>query len=755
MGSSSETNSILPNGEQLSDSPTEILHYLDINTLRGLLRQERLHWQLKTNKNIDFYEPTKDWKYTGSVLNEAHHQRMEIRTYPDNDANAGYAGINVDSGNFGIVHDLDKWDHAMSQDSKNTIVNRVQIGASAQILDKTGYGLDNNKEMSSATSNREASILFDPADGRAYLMSNDDPEYINNETRTNKMPLRTVARVGDIPTHITDLVNDEDFITDPDYHHTSNNFTNSNRFILDNLDDRTFVYPEISKNAEGHYIENRRIGLNGDFTYGESDGTMVENAFSDPENDRHGNAINSIGANKVFSGVNQQSGYLPGIFRSLEELEQVDLVDQKRVNLTHRDSPGVKRPYNYYLFDGLWASEWYDKEIIDESYKKNSLNPINLEINTEETEPTPFSKLNQTSNFKTTELYQWRYNRISLKYHSEDIVINIIEGGSGYSVNDILRWSFGEDVFFFKVTKVSVDGSIQEGYYDTRGESYVFDESPSTNGIGVPFSNLRSSGKGAKLAIASKPTIECIATQIKNNLYAYVDVVPSVRSENDTPWSDTSVPSSYDGLVTVRSTAAAPAYSGVNAGRGGPLTQNVTRFYEHGGNPTAGVHLHLFHYVINTQDPTYVIRNGIKVYTGKWVDMGPLGVERPCDIKALLLSNPDTNCFNNYYKFSVDTLIDGLSNSPDTIISGSQNSISQAFIHVDTIDPTPDRRFTQKRINPDTMQFEDVDITDKVIFINGATGVMFIYNSSFKNDSTYGYANRGVGWNPIAGAISR
>lgn len=756
MGSSENSTSILPSGEQLSTSPTIINRYLDINGLRSVLRQERMHWNLKTSKNIDFYDLKHNWKYTGSVLNEAHHQRMEIRTYPDNDAMAGYAGINVDSGNFGIVHDLDKWDHGMSQESKETNVNRVQIGASATILDRSGYGLDSNKEISTNTNNREASILFDPADGRAYLMTNDDPEYVNNETRSKKLPLRTVARVGDIPTHITDLVNDENFVSDPDYHHTSNNFTNSNRYILDNLDDRTFVYPEISKDTEGNYIENRRVGLNGDFIYGEGDTGMVENAFADPLNDRHGNNINSINANKAFSGLNQPSGFLPGIFRSLEELEKVDLVDQKRVLLTHSNTPGIRRSHNYYLFDGLWASDWYDQESLDESYKKESLNPINLEINTDETEPTPFNRLNQTGTYNRTELYQWRYNRITLKYHSDNIQINVINGGTGYSVNDVLRWTFGEDVFFFKVTKVSnADGSIQEGIYDTRGVSKIFDESPSTNGVGVPFTNLRSSGRGAKLAISAIPTIEATATQIKNNLYAYVDVVPSVRSENDSVWSDKSVPSSYDGLVTVRSTAPAPAYSGVNAGRGGPLTQNITRFYEHGGNPTAGVHLHLFHYVINTQSPTYVVRNGVKVYTGKWVDMGPLGVERPCDIKALLLSNPDTNCFNNYYKFSVDTLIDGLSNSPDTIVSGNNQSLSQAFIHVDTVDPTNDRKFTQKRINPDTMQFDDIDVTDKVLYINGATGVLFIYNSSFKNDSTYGYANRGIGWIPLAGAISR
>ena len=100
-GSSNSSGSFLPSGEQLSSSPTEILRYLDTNGLRSVLNQARLHWNLKVNKNMDYYEKQHDWKFTGDVLNEAFYQRMEIRTYPDNDANEGFAGINNDSGCFG------------------------------------------------------------------------------------------------------------------------------------------------------------------------------------------------------------------------------------------------------------------------------------------------------------------------------------------------------------------------------------------------------------------------------------------------------------------------------------------------------------------------------------------------------------------------------------------------------------------------------------------------------------------------------
>ena len=165
--------------------------------------------------------------------------------------------------------------------------------------------------------------------------------------------------------------------------------------------------------------------------------------------------------------------------------------------------------------------------------------------------------------------------------------------------------------------------------------------------------------------------------------------------------------------------------------------------------------MHLFRYVINTQNPTWVTREGIKVYTGQWVDQGPLGLERPCDIKALLFSNPDTNNFNNYYKFLMDSLMDNVNRNPDAITTNNPNAISSTFIHKTNRDPLPDQRFYDNRVNPESATVETIDVTDKVIYINEATGVMFVYNSSYKNDPTYGYGNRPPGWIAVSGFISR
>lgn len=761
---------ILPSGEELEVTPEEVLRYINPDGLRQLLRQERLRWNLKPNKDADYNDNQLLFKYSGELHNEGAYQRMEIRTFPDNGAMAGYAGINIDSGVFGIVHDMERWDKSITDESIQKVVNRVMIAAMAKVPGKAGYGLDDTGTPVVKTENRMAGFLMDPYDGRIYTMTNDDPNYVNNETRAidERIPERAVARIGDIPTRITQLKNDLDFVSDPDYRHTDNNFTNSNRFVLDNLDDRTFVYPEIARDRNGgDFMENFRVGLSGEPGYSESDGSQKFNTQPDlgknPDlgdfGDRLGEAINSYNINQRNSGVVHRDGYLPGIFRSYEELERVDLVDQVMTPFTHGETPGSRRPYNYYLFDGKWSPNWFDRFMYNDSYLAQSLNPNNLEIVIDDQEPTPFGKLKQSGEepFTRGQLYQWRYNRVTVTYDSKDIEISIEESGEQYRVGDVLRWTFGDDVFLFTVKVVGPNGQIQKGEYRSERER-IFEQDPSTHGVGIAFSNMSGVGHGAKLSISCRATIETHATQIKNNLYAYVDITPTVRSDNSTEWSDIKLPDSQGGRINIRSTAAGPGYTGINSGRGGPSPNEYTSgtaFHEHGGNATAGVHVHLFRYVINTQTPKWVIRDGIQVFTGKWVDQGPMGLERPCDIKALLFSNYDTNNFNNYYKFMLDAMFDNMNRNPDTVASNNKNATSRAYIHVDQCDPEPNQRFTETQIDPDTSECIEYDITDKVLYINGATGVMFTFNSTYKNDPSFGYGMRAPGWMPITGAVTK
>jgi hypothetical protein len=752
---------ILPSGEEVFVTPEEILKYLNSDGLRQLLRQERLHWNLKPNKDADYYSKATNYKYSGDLHNEGDHQRMEVRTFPDNGANPGYAGVAVDGGEFGLTHNREKWDHALSDESKEAISQRVEVGVSGVRADKMGYGLE-GEVVEKNSHNREASMIFDSVDGRAYLLSNDEPFYVNNEERSpeTRLPLRTVARIADIPTRITDLGNDFDFISDWDYHHTDNDFTHSNRYVLDNLDDRTFVSPEISKDASGSYISNNYVGLAGLSNYAEGDSTGSDGGRASniqPEigsnNDRQNAAVNSYNKNKNFSGNNYSNGYFPGVFKSFEELEKVDILRQKRTTLNSA-TPGGRRRQNYYEFDGIWAYNSYDRTASDTSYLSESHNPTNIE-NAIGFKPTSFNNLNQDTTFNSSMLYQWRYNRVSVYWESKNITILIADPGVDYKVGDLLRYTYTNEIITYKVNSVGPNGEILSGQYLTPDIPVRFEQDPSTNGIGVPFTDYVSGGKGATLIIACKASVYVNATQIKNNLYAYVDVVPTVRSDNTSKWSDINNPSTDNGVV-VRSTAPSPAYTGVNSGRGGDAPSSLSSehaFYEHGGNATAGPHIHIFKYVINTTDPTWEIVDGVKVYTGKWVDCGPLGLERPADIKALLFSNSDCNNFNNYYKFTLDIMLDMMNRNPDRVISNNETALSNMYIHMAESDPEPDKKFYIKRINPITSAIETVDITNKVYYINMGTRVPFVYNAGPKNDPTFGYGNTPIGWVSLVGTI--
>lgn len=744
--------SILPNNEnEYSVTPRELLRYVGPDALRQMLRQEHLHMKLKVNRETEYQDPRTNHKFASKVYNDGDQIQIELRTYPDSGASGGYAGITVDSGLSGIPHYMDKWPETITTDSMNRKINRVVIGASANILDKSGCGIesgaDGNPRYSESTSERMAGLLFDPADGRAYVLSNDTPEYINNEGRpfAYRIPGRAIARICDVPTRMTQLENDMGIVSDPNFTHTDNNFSASNRFVTDNLDDRTFVYPEISKDRNGNYIENIRIGLNGVRGYGESDGSVNQNTHEDPNNDRRGAAVSSYGANLNTSGVYHQNGYLPGIFSSLEELEKVDLLHQRMLPLTHASSPGPKRAYNYYLMDGEWTTNVLDNS--NPSYRKDSINPSNMEVNLETEEPTPFSTLGDGQSFDRSKLYQWRYNRIDVAYPSTGVDIQLSEPGVDYQVGDNLRWTYGNDVFIYKVTEVGNNGEIISGYYN-RDENAIYDSDPSTHGVAIEFINTSSIGHGARFKITAVAGIAVHATQIKNNLYAYVDIAPTVRSDNTSVWSDNKSSDSQGGRIAIRSTAASPAYSGINSGRGGEspseYTSNST-LYEHGGNPTAGVHVHLFRYVINTQTSPFEEVDGVKVYTGQWVDQGPLGIERPCDIKALLFSNPDTNNFNNYYKFSSDLIMDTILRNPDAVTSHNPNALSFLRFHIDQNDPDNNTNFIEKRINPNSGEIIEENINNRVLYINGATGNVFVYNSSYKNDITNNQ-RQDVGW---------
>ena len=696
---------------------------MDPDALRQLLRQERIRWHLKVNKNVDYYDTARDSRYTGEIVNEGYIQKMETRIFPNNDTYGGYVGLISDIGNSdnkGFSHDLEKWDHAATETSRNTRVHRLVVGVTATIPGKYGYGLNDQGSMTTSTINRMSMILFDPYDGRAYLFTNDEPHYINNAMATVKRPGRTIARLADIPTSITQLSNDLNFVSDPGYIHTDNNLSNSNKFIVDNIDDRTFVYPEIAQNSDGEYIDNVFINPDGSVKYRRND------------------------------AEDYPDGYMPGVFTSVEKLNSVDLINQRKP-FHNQLYPDGRRDSNYYIHDGRWDPIWNNSS---PSYTADPLNPSDMEIAQPGSQPTPYfvldSGIRETIvkdgiQIMVNKLHQWRYNRVDITYPSSNISINVVSGGSGYVVGDELQWSFGNDLYKYRVISVMNDGSISNGQY--VDEHKVFDDDPSTGDVAIEFSNTTGTGSGATFKISAKPSISVITTQLKNNLYAYVNVGTNTSSIDTTsPWVD----SGMDGIK-----------SGINKGRGclGPIDSTDTdpsmNLKEHSGAAGAGLQVHLFRYVINTEDPTIVYDGNYPVFTGRWVDEGPLGVERPQDIKALLFANPDTNNFNNYYKFSMDLLMDTINRNPDAVATVNDNTFTIPLFHVDTKDPDSDTVFTTKVVDPSTNEIKEVDVTRRVIYVNAATGVWFIYNTTVKNDESYGYAQTPIGWIPIAGVVSK
>lgn len=734
--------SILPSQNDIQITPGEIKEYVNIAFVKDMMRQERQHWLLKTNRNVDYYSLSTNYKYSSTLQNEGQYQQIETRTFPDNESNPGYSGVFISGGEMKLPHDRETWPGAMSDDSKKNIAQRVSIGVSSQRNDINGFGLENG-QLVDKSRNREASITFDSYDGRAYLLSNDEQVYTNGT-----LPPTTVARIIDIPKNFSDLDNDMNYVSDPDYHHTDNNYTHNDRYMIENLDDRTFVYPEISKDINGNYIPNRFIDLDGAFNYNETPGTSNANTQPDPNNDRQNSSANSINKNKNYSGVTHPNGYFPGVFRSYEELLKVDLLRQKRtpLNIT---TPGGRRRHNYYQFDGIFSHglDMNTKEY-DESFKAQNLEPSNMEVKQDDRQPVPFRAINQDTIYSTDQLYQWRYNRVIVNWHSKNLTIRVDQPGVGYKVNDILRYNFTDEVINYQVDTVGTLGELISGHYIIPSEDHLFEQDPSTL-VGIGFSSYIGTGRDATLIISCKATISTHSTQLKNNLYAYVDVVPTVRSDNSSPWSDNKPMN--DPNVVYRSTTGGPAYSGINSGTGGP---SDGKFYEHGGNATAGPQIHLFRYVINTATPEYEDIDNVRVYKGRWVDQGPISALRPADIKALYLSNENTNNFGNSYKFTLDILLHIFESDPDQVITGDNNTFSECYKTVAQSDPTSDKRFYKKYIDSSSLAILEKDITDKIIWINAASGVMFHFNRGVKNDIHYGYANNAIGWQPIAGTIS-
>lgn len=184
-----------------------------------------------------------------------------IPYYIEDKANLGYAGIEFTASNPMMdngdryPHDLDKWEGLPEWfgDPETGTPQHMAVYA----IHNTPMYSELNPE-----SRQVAALLLDPGKmkltdseelendeiGRIYVISNDDPVYENNATSQHPKPERTIARICDIPTSVSDFLNVEGLvpvaIVDPKYVRTQAAYKTSEKEKLWNVLNSKVVIPK-------------------------------------------------------------------------------------------------------------------------------------------------------------------------------------------------------------------------------------------------------------------------------------------------------------------------------------------------------------------------------------------------------------------------------------------------------------------------------------------------------------------------------
>lgn len=180
--------------------------------------------------------------------------------YIEDKSNLGYAGIEFTAANpmmdseSRYPHDLDKWEGLPEWygEPGTGVPQHMAIYA----IHNTPMYSELNPE-----SRQTAALLLDPGKmktmdseelendeiGRIYVISNDEPKYVNNATAEHPKPARTVARICDIPTSVSDFLNVEGLvpisIVDPKYVRSQAGYTTTEKERLWNLLNSRVVTP--------------------------------------------------------------------------------------------------------------------------------------------------------------------------------------------------------------------------------------------------------------------------------------------------------------------------------------------------------------------------------------------------------------------------------------------------------------------------------------------------------------------------------
>ena len=193
-----------------------------------------------------------------------------IPYYVENKSSLGYAGIEFTAANpimdydSRYPHDLDKWSGLPEWmgDSETGVPEHMAIYA----IHNTPMYSETNPE-----SRQVAALLLDPGVmkttdseelendeiGRVYVISNDDPVYENNATSQHPKPARTVARICDIPTSVSDFLSVEGLvpisIVDPKYIRSQASYSEAEKERLWNVLNSKVVTP-MAKDEYGNPI---------------------------------------------------------------------------------------------------------------------------------------------------------------------------------------------------------------------------------------------------------------------------------------------------------------------------------------------------------------------------------------------------------------------------------------------------------------------------------------------------------------------
>lgn len=185
-----------------------------------------------------------------------------IPFYTEQKKDLGAAGIRMSAANpvsdiyERYPHDLDKWEGLPTW-----FTEFPETGCPQHLA---VYTIHNTPVYSESTpdSRQVAALLFDPGKmkitddeeltndekGRIYVISNDDPEYVNNANAKYPKPERTVARICDIPTSVSDFLDVDGLIpvsvVDPDYVRSEASFTTEQKEMLWNRLSSRIVTPE-------------------------------------------------------------------------------------------------------------------------------------------------------------------------------------------------------------------------------------------------------------------------------------------------------------------------------------------------------------------------------------------------------------------------------------------------------------------------------------------------------------------------------